>query len=137
MFVPMNFYTFLAIFLAVDLLLVVYVLYRRSKKKFAENDLRFFKDQWAKIQGNSDAKHAILDADKLLNVVLGKKGFHGGVGDQLKKAEKIFTDVNGVWSSHKLRNRIAHELDMRVSMGERTSALKSFEKALKDLGALS
>lgn len=133
----MNFYTFLAVFLAVDLLLVVYVLYRRSKKKFSESDLRFFKEQWAKIQASPDAKHAILDADKLLNVVLRKKSFQGGVGDQLKKAEKFFSDVNGVWSAHKLRNRVAHELDMRVSMGERTSALKSFEKALKDLGALS
>ena len=133
----MNFYTFLAVFLAVDLLLVVYVLYRRSKKKFSESDLRFFKEQWAKIQASPDAKHAILDADKLLNVVLRKKSFQGGVGDQLKKAEKFFSDVNGVWSAHKLRNRVAHELDMRVSMGDRTSALKSFEKALKDLGALS
>jgi len=132
----MNFYIFLAVFLAVDVLLVVYILYRRSKKRFSVSDLRFFSEQWDKINALADGKHAIMDADKLLNVVLKNKGFQGGVGDQLKKAEKFFSDVNGLWSAHKLRNRIAHELDMRVSTGERTGALRSFEKALKDLGAL-
>jgi len=132
----MNFYLALAIFLIIDLLLVIYILYRRSAKKFSQKDLNFFKNEWRKITSISDGKHAVLDADKLLNLVLKKKGYMGGVGEQLKKAAKVFTNVNDVWSAHKLRNRVAHELDVQVSSGEKQQALRSFERALRDLGAL-
>ncbi len=132
----MNLYLYLAIFLAVDLLLVIYVVYRRSKKRFSSGEIRFFHAQWKKISGLSDPKHAILDADKLLHAVLQKKGYSGNVGDQLKRAGKLFSDVNAVWYAHKLRNRIAHELDMKLTEAERHRALRSYEKVLKDLGAL-
>ena len=132
----MDLYLIIGIFLAVDLLLVVYILYRRSVKKFSQSDLGFFAAEWGKIRQQGDGKHALMDADKLLNVVLKKKGYAGGVGEQLKKAGKLFTNVNDVWDAHKLRNRIAHELGIHLNHADRDRALRSFEKALKDLGAL-
>lgn len=131
-----NFYLFLGLFLLVDFLLLVFVLYRRARRKFGPHDLQFFRTEWRKISGHEDAKHALMDADKLFHVVMKKKGYQGSVGDQLKKGAKLFSDLNGLWSAHKLRNKIAHELDVRVSSSERQFALRSFEKALKDLGAL-
>jgi len=132
----MNFYLFLAIFLVIDVLLVLYVLYRRSAKKFSQQDLDFFAKEWRKILMNGDGKHSIMDADKLLNVVLKKKGFEGSVGEQLKKAQNFFSNINDVWYAHKLRNNIAHELDVHLSPADKQKALRCFEKALKDLGAL-
>ncbi len=132
----MDIYLFIGIFLALDLLLVVYILYRRSRKRFGQGDLHFFATEWTKIRHQQDGKHALMDADKLLNVVLRKRGYAGGVGEQLKKAGKLFTSTDDVWNAHKLRNRIAHELGVHLSPADRDRALRSFEKALKDLGAL-
>ncbi len=132
----MNFYIYLGIFIAVDLLLVAYILYARSRKRFVQRDLRFFFNEWQKILAQRDGKHAILDADKLLHHVLGKKGYQGNVGDQLKNSAKLFTSINDVWFAHKLRNRIAHEMDMHLNEGDRHRAIRYFEKALQDLGAL-
>ena len=52
----------------------------------------------------------------------------------MKKAGQLFSDRNGIWSAHKLRNRIAHELDVKVSEKETRTALTQFKKALRDLG---
>lgn len=132
----MNFYLYLGIFIALDVLLVAYILYARSRRKFSQRDLHFFSKEWQKILDHKDGKHALLDADKLLHLVLRKKGYQGNVGDQLKKGAKLFTNINDLWFAHKLRNRIAHELDMHLNEGDRHRAIRYFEKALKDLGAL-
>lgn len=132
----MNFGLYIAIFLILVLLLAVYVLYSASRKKFSQRDLNFFGTTWKKISANEDGRHAVLDADKLLYEVLRRKGYAGSVGDQLKKAEKLFTNINDVWFAHKMRNRIAHELNVQLSRGDAQHALRCFERALKDLGAL-
>jgi hypothetical protein len=46
----------------------------------------------------------------------------------------IYSDLDGIWSAHKLRNKIAHQLDYNISQTTAKSALKEFEKAFKDLG---
>lgn len=132
----MDIYIYIVIFLAADFLLLVYVLRRLSRKKFRQKDLQFFKNEWQKIRAQQDGKHALLDADKLLHAVLEKKGFQGSVGDQLKSSAKLFTRIDDVWYAHKLRNQIAHELDMRLSLGDHQRALRIFEQAFKDLKAL-
>lgn len=131
----MDMYFYIGIFLVVDFLLLIYVL-RRARKKFSARDRKFFIEQWGKIRSQTDGKHALLDADKLLAVVLRKKGYEGSVGDQLKAAAKLFSNLDDVWYAHKLRNQIAHELDMRLSLGDHQRSLRIFEKALRDLGAL-
>jgi len=132
----MDIYIYIGIFLLCDFLLLIYVLYRRSRKKFPQRDLDWFQQQWQKIRALSDGKHALMDADKLLHVVLNKKGYQGSVGEQLKKTAKLFSNLQDVWVAHKLRNQIAHELDMKLSLGDHQRALRIYEKALRDLGAL-
>ena len=132
----MNWPIALVFFVLFDLLLLGYVLYKRSRRKFSVADRSYFLEQWSRIADGHDIRHAVMDADKLLNVVLRKMGYQGGVGDQLKKAQKLFSDLNGVWSAHKLRNRMAHELELSFVSREGGRALKQFERALRDLGAL-
>lgn len=127
---------YFGVFLFVGFLLLIYFLFLRSGKKFQEKDLKFFRQEWGKICHHEDGKHAVLDADKLLQIVLRKKGYQGNVGEQLKKSAKLFSNLNDVWTAHKLRNRVAHELDVRISSGDRQLALRAYERALKDLGAL-
>ena len=80
---------------------------------------------------------SVINADKLLDKALMERGFGGKtMGERMKNALKTFSDCNGVWAAHKLRNKIAHEQDVSVTYDQARSALSSFRKALKDLGAI-
>lgn len=80
---------------------------------------------------------AIIDADKLLDKALIEMGVPGKtMGERLKKLSDRFTDLNGVWRAHKLRNALAHEPDFEVSWRQASNALVIYKQALKDLGAL-
>lgn len=80
---------------------------------------------------------AILNADKLVDEALRDRGFRGEtMGERMKNAAQIFSDRNGIWTAHKLRNQIAHEVDVHISYEQARHALINFKRALKDLGAI-
>lgn len=89
-------------------------------------------------KGNVSSYHlAVINADKLVDQALRESGFKGeNMGERLKINATKFSELNGLWTAHKLRNKIAHESDVSVSYEESRSALKYFKKALKDLGAV-
>ena len=121
-------------FVVLDLLFVGYIIYVRKRKGLSPSDKKKYQNHWKKIKGDNDFRHAIMGADKLLDVLLQKKGYSGALGEKLKRSESLFSDYNGIWSAHKLRNRIAHELDVQISYKEAHDALRKFERALRDLG---
>jgi hypothetical protein len=80
---------------------------------------------------------AVLNADKLVDQALRESGISGEtMGDRLKNSSTKFSDLNGLWEAHKLRNRIAHEPDVSVTYDDARRALGSFKKAMKELGAI-
>lgn len=80
---------------------------------------------------------SIINADKLLDKALVEMGVPGKtMGERLKRVPNKFTDLNGVWRVHKLRNALAHETDFEVSWRQANNALVIYKQALKDLGAL-
>jgi len=129
-------YFLVAAFVVVYLIVFVLVVLRR-KRSFAEKDKKYVAVKWAEIS-NTDARTCILEADKLLDFAFGKflgqKYFKVSLGEKLKMKGGVFSDLNGVWFAHKLRNKIAHELDFHVSMSEFKKALSAFKKAFIDLG---
>lgn len=77
----------------------------------------------------------VLDADKLLDQALKESGIDGAtMGDRMKKVNWSNADV--VWGAHKLRNRIAHESDVKVNYDTARRALAGFKQGLKDVGAI-
>lgn len=79
----------------------------------------------------------VLNADKLVDQAMRECGIKGEtMGERLKNSVNKFSDINGLWTAHKLRNRIAHESDVAITYDEARSALGNFRKALKDLGAI-
>ena len=118
-------------------ILAFYVFIRAGKKKLTSVHRQFIKKQWENImeEGLSNMNGAILDADKLLGHVLELLGYSGSVGEQLKKSEGLFRSIDSVWSAHKVRNRIAHEIGVKVGKKEGTKILRIFKKALNDLGS--
>ncbi|MFZ2125615.1 MAG: hypothetical protein WA087_01970 [Candidatus Saccharimonadales bacterium] len=80
---------------------------------------------------------SVLNADKLVDQAMREIGIKGQtMGERMRNSTIKFTDINGFWTAHKLRNKIAHESDTVVSYEEARYALNSFRKALKDLGAI-
>lgn len=128
--------TIIIIIVVLAIVMVVGVFIKAKSPKLSPKDQQFFKEHWDMIQkkSNSDFNHAILDADKLLDKVLTKKGYQGSLGEKLKKANNLFSDTNGLWSAHKLRNLVAHELNFMLTEKQTQQALSQFKKALKDLG---
>lgn len=128
--------TGLIVFVLVDILIVAYVVWKRSSSGFSDTEKRKFRSHWKRIMNDRDLRHAIMDADKLLDLGLKGKRYEGSLGEKLKQSGSLFSDLNGVWAAHKLRNRLAHEMDAKLSKSEAQRALRHFERAFKDLGML-
>lgn len=131
---------FLAAVLVISLLLLaVILLTRKAPKKL---DLEKYKNDWQAIQQSvTDApgtwQLAVMNADKLLDRALKESNFKGKtMGERLVSAGRVLNNRDHVWAAHKLRNRLAHEDDVRLSPELTKQALTGFRRALKDLGAL-
>lgn len=79
----------------------------------------------------------VINADKLVDQVLRELGIKGAtMGERMKNSASRFSDRNGIWQAHILRNKISHEVGYVVTYNQALYALASFRKALKDLGAI-
>lgn len=86
-------------------------------------------------QGGNGLRQAILEADKLLDYVLQGQGYRGDtMAERMRSAGSRFSRRNGVWSAHKLRNAVAHEIEFDLVPSQVKSALADYERAIKDLG---
>jgi hypothetical protein len=85
--------------------------------------------------GPSGLKAALIDADKLLDYCMIGKGFAGDtMGDRLKSGGSRFNNLNAVWSAHKLRNQIAHEVEHDLVPEQIKRAINDLGLAIRDLG---
>jgi len=132
-------FLFIAIIILGGAFLAVIALTRKPALKLNQNKYR---ERWLIITGSVNEEQgtqqlAILNADKLLDQALKERGIKGEtMGDRMKNAKTLFRDNNSVWSAHKLRNRIAHEDNARMTMKQTNNALADFRAALQDMGAL-
>ena len=106
-------------------------------------DVEKYRVKWLAIEhsvqdGQEATYHlALMNADKLLDHALKERGFSGNtMGERMKSAQKVWSNANHVWAAHKLRNQIAHESDVKVSLDMTRRALAAFKQALKDVGAI-
>lgn len=125
--------TIILIFIVLDVVMVAYILYRRYHKGLSDEKIKEIKQRWKKIIAQDDRRHAIMDADKLLDYALGQMGMKGNLGSKLKKSDKLFSNINHVWKAHKVRNNIAHQIDYHVSEKTYKQTMLYFKQAFKDL----
>jgi hypothetical protein len=125
--------TIILIFVIADVLIVGYILFRRYHKKMSKAVINEIKTEWKKIIREKDHKHAILEADKLLDYALMRMGYKGSLGAKLKKAPSLFKNINDVWAAHKIRNNIAHKINYKVDEKTYKATMLKFKQAFKDL----
>ncbi len=84
-------------------------------------------------------REAIIEADIMLDDVLGRRGYVGdGVGEKLKTIESAdLSTLQDAWEAHKVRNQIAHEgsaFNLSESLTHRTIA--RYEGVFRELKAI-
>lgn len=125
--------TILLVFILVDVLIVGYVLYRRFRRKVSPKTIEKIRTHWKEIIRGEDHRQAILEADKLLDMALEAMGYRGNLGNKLKAAPGLFSDLNGLWAAHKIRNNIAHQLNYQVDDSSYRHTMLAFKQAFQDL----
>jgi len=66
-----------------------------------------------------EVKDSLVELDKLLDYVLKSKRVKGEtLGERLKNASSMFNknDYNALWSAHKLRNQMVHEVEHNINI---------------------
>lgn len=111
---------------------------RRPRKDL---NREYFQAKWKELQkGLNKADSwpmAIIQADNLLDEALKRRRFKGKtMGERLVSAQKSLSDNDAAWFAHKLRNKLVHEVDVKLTQKEVQKALIGLRQALKDLGAL-
>lgn len=127
-----NFLVLLVISLALVLLLMVV-----TKITHPKLNKHHFEKKWSEVESETNLQMAVIKADSLLDEALRHANIKGStMGERLNNSRGLLRDINGAWSAHKMRNRLVHETNSGSAEPEAKRALKSFKKALKDLGAL-
>ncbi len=126
--------------LVFGIVLVVFITRRGAKTKL---DQGFFQGEWLKIMNSYSSKDpssfamAVINGDKLVDKAMIELGLPGKtMGERLKSSPKKFSNINGLWSAHKLRNRLVHETNFTLNQKATCESLANFKRALKDLGAI-
>lgn len=106
-------------------------------------DKEKYRIKWLDIENGLDANNqqslqmTIINADKLLSQALEELGVSGNtMGERMKTFGNRFSNQNQIWQAHKIRNKIAHEGEFRLSLKQTKAVLYSFKQALKDVGAI-
>jgi len=130
------------IFAALGVLFVLFLIFFGNKWAVSGLDKKIYENKWSDIEktlemGEAGLKVAVIDADKLLDHALIAKNFKGQtMGERMKSAGNALGNQNDVWSAHKLRNKLVHEQDVKVSKRQAKTSLAAFKKSLKSIGAL-
>jgi len=86
----------------------------------------------------SDYKLALIEADNIFDNLLKKIGYQGeDMGERLKQiTEAQLANIDDLWQAHKVRNRIAHESDFKLTYSQTKRAIEIFQRAARDLETL-
>lgn len=119
----MEFVLLGVVFILIVLLLAIPLILRKTEvSETWKKDVRKKVAQLDHQSKSNDAIHltaCIVDADKLMDHVLKSRRVSGEtMGERLKNARGLFPrdTYEGIWQGHKLRNKIAHEIDYRPSV---------------------
>jgi len=132
---------FFAAILIVGGLLFVFVSIAKNSPR--ELDVERYRCRWLRIEtalSRNDASSHILcviNADKLIDQALRDRGISGKtMAERMKNCQGKWTNGNGLWAAHKVRNRLAHETDASIDYERSKQALIAYKQGLKDLGAI-
>jgi len=143
-------------FIGISALLTIYIFYilkvttwwaamfgrsAEEFKRYKASGSRALEKRWKKIAKRmsknvpSEAKLAILEADKMLDDVLTRLAFQGdSLGEKMEKLTPDYvSNIDALWEAHKIRNNIVHDPNYHLPLQEARKALEKYEQAFRDL----
>lgn len=145
----MEFIGFFITVLIFAIFIIIYIIYvtrgrevSKSSKKAVDADI--VSEKWTGVQvmmqqgGPANYRQAIIEGDKVVDMVLRSRVEGDTMGERLKTAQKLFTrhTYDQLWTAHKIRNKVAHEAEFDGLSSDAKLAVRNFEKALKELRVL-
>ena len=106
---------------------------KQRRRKLSTSSVRRLRRQWAMLEGMQDPHRKIIDAEKIVDSALEELGYTGTFADKLRSAGPRLKNPQALWEAHKLRNRIAHDLNISFSEKDIRIALQAFDRALGSL----
>lgn len=84
------------------------------------------REAWEEAVEGKDPAKRVLEAEKVTDAILKALGFAGTFAQKLQHVGPRLKNVDDIWHAHRLRNRIAHEMNVRVSREQSDRALQAF-----------
>lgn len=82
------------------------------------------------------AQSSLINCDKLFDYCMKQKGIRGEtMGDRLRNAGNYFSKdlYNQIWQAHKVRNQLAHEMNIQLKRSEVEYYLSIFNRGIRAL----
>lgn len=124
---------FLIVLVALALLVLLFVGWRLRRRRIPAGVRARLQADFQRAAMLPDPYRRILEAENVVDQALQKLGYSGTFSEKLERAGPRLRDKESLWRAHKLRNRIAHEVGVRVDEGEAGAAVSAFKRALQDL----
>ena len=138
-----NLFTAIAIVLAIVVFAIGFKAFTQALRRWAFGKNEDVKKSWKDVEQllkRGDAmslRLAVIHADAVLDLALKHKGFPGDImSRRMQFGQRRFSGLRKVGWAHGLRNRLVHEPMTAASSGEAKRAIRAFEHALKEMGAL-
>lgn len=93
---------------------------------------RIIRDQ----KESNNLEQTLIKSDKLLDFCLKNSKVRGNtLGERLKFSKKHFSNsqYNNIWTAHKLRNKLVHEIGFSVSKSELNKCIEYLKSGIKTL----
>lgn len=106
-------------------------------------DQKLVADRWLRLAETttggkpSQLRQAVIEADKILDYALTQLCSGTTLGERLKTARPLFTQVvyQGLWDAHKIRNTLVHDSNFEISTFSCREAVEKIKEGLRELGA--
>ncbi|MDO8468367.1 MAG: hypothetical protein Q7S29_01255 [Candidatus Peribacter sp.] len=85
-----------------------------------------FREAWNAVIEINDHSRRVIEAEKVCDAVLKALDYTGTFAEKLQQAGPRLKNIDDIWNAHRLRNRIAHEMNIRVSAAQSDRALQAF-----------
>jgi len=84
------------------------------------------RNAWNEAIEITDPARRVLEAEKVCDAVLKALDYSGTFAEKLQQVGPRLQHPDDIWNAHRLRNRIAHEVNVRVSAAQGDRALRAF-----------
>ena len=108
-----------------SLVFVVWASLRRRRNIPALVKARL-KQRWEGVLAMTDPALRVLEAEKVCDALLRALDYQGTFAEKLTAAAPRLSHVEDLWSAHRFRNRIAHEMNCHVTDRQCRRAVQSF-----------